>query len=315
VGEKEGGMKTADAARGKWIGILTHFGIEEGYLRDRHGPCPMCGGADRFRFDNKDGNGTWICNQCGAGGGMKLLMEVKGWDFKAAAAEVDRIVGNVTETETKTQKQDPAIRINKVAASLKPLSDAVRAYLANRNLKGCKGIQSAPVDYYEDGKRLETYECMVCPVTNPSGDVISFHITYLKDGKKAPVKNPKKMLSPLENLSGAAIRLTGIYPTIGIAEGIETALAVMEIYKMPCWAAANATMMQAFVPPEGVTGVIIYADNDANFTGQKAAYTLANRLALAGYTVGVFAPIEIGDFADVLKPNSVIPSLPEKEAA
>jgi putative DNA primase/helicase len=178
-------------------------------------------------------------------------------------------------------------------------------------LKGCKGIQSAPVDYYDEGRRLDAYECMVCPVTNPSGDVISYHVTYLQDGKKAPVTNPKKMLPPTENLAGAAIRLTAIYPTIGIAEGIETALAVMEIYKMPCWAASNATMMQSFIPPEGVTGVMIYADNDSNFTGQKAAYTLANRLSLAGYMVGVFVPTQTGDFADVLKPNSVSPVIPE----
>lgn len=28
----------------------------------RHGPCPICGGKDRFRVDNKDDDGTWYCN-------------------------------------------------------------------------------------------------------------------------------------------------------------------------------------------------------------------------------------------------------------
>jgi putative DNA primase/helicase len=308
-------MKTADAARGKWVGILTHFGIDESYLKDRHGPCPLCGGSDRYRFDNKDGNGTYICSQCGAGGGMKLLMEIKGWDFKTAAAEVDRIVGNVEDAKPQAPRQDPLIRINKVTASLRPISDAVRSYLAGRNLKPCKGLHQAEIDYYEDGKRAGSYDCMVCPIQNASGELISYHITYLHEGNKARVSSPKKMLPPSENMAGAAIRLTAVYPMIGIAEGIETALAVMEIYKIPCWAASNATMMQAFIPPEGVTGVLIYADNDSNFTGQRAAYALANRLAVAGYTTGVFAPERVGDFADVLKPNHIKPVIQESEAA
>ncbi|WP_269209357.1 toprim domain-containing protein [Methylobacter luteus] len=63
-----------------------------------------------------------------------------------------------------------------------------------------------------------------------------------------------------------------------MAEGIETALATMQDDGYPCWAAANATMMEQVEVPDYVRTVIIYADNDSSFTGQKAAYTLANRL-------------------------------------
>jgi putative DNA primase/helicase len=42
----------------------------------------MCGGKDRFRFDDKEGHGTWICTHCGAGDGFSLLMKVMGIDFK-----------------------------------------------------------------------------------------------------------------------------------------------------------------------------------------------------------------------------------------
>ena len=307
-------MKTADAARGKWRGILAHFGIDESFLRDKHGPCPLCGGADRFRFDDKDGTGSYICSQCGAGQGFSLLMAVKGWDFKTAAAEVDRIVGNVEQKEIR-DRPDPLPRINRTTRALRPISDDVREYLSNRNLKPCKGLHSAEIDYFEDGKRAGAYECMVCPIQGREGELISYHITYLDNGRKANVSSPKKMLPPTENMAGAAIRLTAIYPTIGIAEGIETALAVMEIYKIPCWAAANATMMQSFNPPEGVQDVMVYADNDANFTGQRAAYTLANRLAIAGYTVGVFVPEKVGDFADVIKPRYVEPMAEHTENA
>jgi 5S rRNA maturation endonuclease (ribonuclease M5) len=52
----------------------------------QHGPCPTCGGTDRFRFDDQDGNGTWFCNQCRpqAGDGFALVQKVRGCDFPHA---------------------------------------------------------------------------------------------------------------------------------------------------------------------------------------------------------------------------------------
>ena len=47
-----------DRARGRWPGILTALGVPAKALRNRHGPCPVCGGKDRFRFDDKGGAGN-----------------------------------------------------------------------------------------------------------------------------------------------------------------------------------------------------------------------------------------------------------------
>ena len=35
---------------GKWPSTLLELGIPEEFLTGKHGPCPMCGGKDRFRF-------------------------------------------------------------------------------------------------------------------------------------------------------------------------------------------------------------------------------------------------------------------------
>lgn len=90
-----------ELARGRWPGILASLaGITDQQLSDRHQPCPLCGGDDRYRFDDKDGSGTWFCNRCGgknqqggAGNGMDLLMRKTGWEFKRAAEEVERYLG------------------------------------------------------------------------------------------------------------------------------------------------------------------------------------------------------------------------------
>src|ERR1700756_5830301 len=84
-----------ERAVGKWSGILSALGIASNYLRNKHGPCPACGGKDRFRWDNKAGAGTFYCSNCGAGDGIKLLMIVKGCDYKQAREQVGRVIGGV----------------------------------------------------------------------------------------------------------------------------------------------------------------------------------------------------------------------------
>lgn len=86
----------AETARGHWHGILTHFGIDPAYLRNQHGPCPGCGGSNRFRYDDKDGRGTWVCGQGGgmiAGDGFQLLEHVHGWDPKTGFLKVASYFG------------------------------------------------------------------------------------------------------------------------------------------------------------------------------------------------------------------------------
>ena len=55
------GMKVSQAekaARGHWSIILPALGVK--VLKNRHQPCPVCAGKDRFRFDDQEGRGTWM---------------------------------------------------------------------------------------------------------------------------------------------------------------------------------------------------------------------------------------------------------------
>ena len=80
-------------AHGRWSEVLAAAGIEERILRHRNGPCPSCGGTDRFQYTDKFGEGNYHCRQCGPGGGFKLLQAVRGVDFHAALCEVERCLG------------------------------------------------------------------------------------------------------------------------------------------------------------------------------------------------------------------------------
>ena len=70
----------------KWDYIFHSLGIEVG--NGKHCPCPMCGGKDRFRFDNQNGRGTYICNQCGSGDGLELMKHYYHCDAKEASIKL-----------------------------------------------------------------------------------------------------------------------------------------------------------------------------------------------------------------------------------
>jgi len=138
---------------------------------------------------------------------------------------------------------------------------------------------------------------MLAVFSLPDGTAVTMHRTYITTkGEKAQVKKAKKMLPALSGLTGGAIRLFPIIDgSLAIAEGIETAIAVYEDTKIPCWAAYSAAMLAKFEPPPEVKHLAIFSDNDRNYTGQAAAYQLANRIAIRGIPVEVYVPHKAGD--------------------
>lgn len=300
--------KTKHAARSKWKGILGELGVDRQALSGKHCACPLCGGKDRFRFDNREGDGTWICNQCGAGDGLALAIRFTGKDFASVAAEIDALLGNVafepenakpvmTDAETRAILRRVATQTVKVSAG-----DLVDIYLRSRRIDEAHYPTAlrfaAALPDGEGGVR----PAMVATVRAHDGENVSLHRTFLKpDGTgKAEMRSPKKGLGPQPE--GCAVRLCDGWHggPLGIAEGIETALAASAYFELPVWAALDAGNLAKWIPPEDCDEVSIFSDNDANFTGQAAAYRLASRLSLKGVAVTVQIPPAIGeDWADV----------------
>jgi hypothetical protein len=100
------------SAQGRWRDVLGRFGVRGGLLEGRHGPCPGCGGKDRFRFDDLGGAGTFVCSQGSgdllSGDGLKLLGHVKGWDWKRCVKEVGDML-NVAVRSGRPSKVDVGV--------------------------------------------------------------------------------------------------------------------------------------------------------------------------------------------------------------
>lgn len=299
--------RTADEAVGRWPGILETLGIDPTFLGKKHGPCPICAGKDRYRFDDRAGRGTWICSHCGAGDGFQLLQKVMGWSFSEAARQVDRIVGTVqpgpvASERTEASKLQALYQVWETSKAVVH-GDPVWRYL-NRRLgleQVPRGLRFHPGLRYtdEDGADLGRFPAMVAPLQYPDGIGASIHRTYLTDdGHKAPVPQPKKIMAG-KPLNTAAVRLGEAGTTLGISEGLETALAASVRFRVPVWAATSAALLEAWMPPAGVERVLIAGDSDPNFVGQAAAFELARRLVQKGLAVEIRIPEEIGmDWAD-----------------
>lgn len=155
---------------------------------------------------------------------------------------------------------------------------------------------------YADGDDKTVLPAMVAKVADADGRPVNLHRTYLTpDGEKAPVAQPRKIM-PGQIPDGSAIRLAAPTDVLGIAEGIETAFAASSLFRMPCWAAINAPILSKWFPPPGIKKVVVFADNDANYAGQHAAFQLANRLTVKmKVEAEVYIPDCVGhDWNDVL---------------
>ncbi len=76
-----------------WVSVLTDAGAGA-YLTGRNGPCPFCGGTDRFAFSHR--KVAWVCRHCTGGyaGCADFLMRFMGYtEFRQLADHVRRFYG------------------------------------------------------------------------------------------------------------------------------------------------------------------------------------------------------------------------------
>ena len=294
--------------KGRWPSVLKELGIDEKYLVNKHGPCPLCGGKDRYRFDNHGGDGMYFCSGCGAGNGWNLVQKYFNVNWVDAVGMVEPLVGllrdKLGDVETPV-KRDPVPALKFVAGKTSHVKyeGSVYRYLKSRGFDEVpEGLREANLNYYEDGRSLGQYDTLVSLIQDFEGKGVSYHLTYTKDGEKADIKTSRKVMSPKGTITGAAIRLhVDFEDKICVAEGIESAYAAHIDSGFPAFATVTAHGLETFVVPEGVKTVWIYGDNDASYTGQAAAYALAKRLRIAGVEAWVFIPDRVGeDFNDVL---------------
>ncbi len=342
--------KAEQLARDRWPEILQACGMADAFFSGRHGPCPFCGGTDRYRWSGKYG-GVWLCTMCpeSAGkwaSGFAMLMKHMGYArFQQAAEHVRRHFGSRAReagpqrlTGTAATPSDRASydrnlhRMQSLWDAARPITtgDPADCYLRRR----VPGLDLQPqmlrlhpaLDYWlppSSGaaapRLLGRFPALLAKALDAQGRFVQLHKTYLTpQGEKAAVPAVKKM----ERGVGAKTFFVPLLPvsgdTLGLAEGIETALAAAMLHHLPVWPCLSgpslaAMELPAYLRPQ-LRRIVVFADNDPpkplpacagqarprwRSAGSHYAGQLAQRLRENGLHVLVVQPARRGaDMAD-----------------
>jgi putative DNA primase/helicase len=188
-------------------------------------------------------------------------------------------------------------------------------YLLSRNIKILpkKGVRFSGLEFEPETKKYTS--SLVSVMTDGRMKINYLHKTFIAAGRKILNINSKKLFTAnglteeeckscgSRLLDSTAVKLFNCGNTLGIAEGLETALSATQIYDCPTWSLANATFLGNFVAPNNVKHLIIYADNDKSGRGLLAAFQCGNKNVVrkdGPEKVTIRCPTDVGDFNDML---------------
>lgn len=299
---------------GKWHDFFSEKVSELDAAMERpgvHVACPVHGGSNGFRlYRDYPAKGGGVCNTCGAkAGGVTMTAWIRGVDQKTAFKEVASwLRGEETNPAPVRRPPPKAIpktdprknfqRLKETWAGTSPLKGTpAELYLMKRgiwsvNLPNTLRAHPALVYYDKVLKKITgSHPGVVAPIKNSKGLIISLHRIYVtKDGLKADVDEVKKMMGPSGELKGCAIQLFPAGKVLGFCEGIETALAVHAITRMPVWSCVAAVLMECVDIPDEVETVVIWEDLDRSGRGREAGEKLEKRALAMGKKVLRFRP-------------------------
>ncbi|WP_289394844.1 primase-helicase zinc-binding domain-containing protein [Pantoea stewartii] len=119
-------------ADGHWPSVLQRLDIP---TNRSEGPCPVCGGDTRYRFDDIEQRGTYHCSHCGAGTGLDLVMKVRQCSVRDAAVLVAEAMA-LPMPEPKPAREKPQTDIaDKVSAMAGQSKSGQSAYLTSKGLQ------------------------------------------------------------------------------------------------------------------------------------------------------------------------------------
>jgi phage/plasmid primase-like uncharacterized protein len=293
--------------------VIAERGIKLRGRIERVGPCPRCGGRDRFAINLT--KQVFNCRGCGARGGDAIALvqflddcnfaeacrTLTGKDFEATSKPRDNRRSNPKRDDDYEHKQRTNAR--RMWRMSKPaIGTPVETYL--RNARGIAPPYPATVRSLPAQKR-EHNPAMLVPCGLPDEpepgslsinekQISAVQLTLLRaDGtgkaeiqpNKITIASPANMpmvLAPMNDLLGLAI-----------TEGVEDALSVHRATGLGAWASGGAAFMPKLVAaienlaareydasPECVT---IYAHDDDS--GQRYARELADALAARGIEI------------------------------
>lgn len=265
------------------------------------GPCPRCGGTDRFAVNDR--KQVFNCRRCQTGGDViSLVRHVNGCSFGAA---VEFLIDTRARKSPRLRHQveRPSLTLRAASNSgtaqwlwakrhsIKEDTPAAR-YLRKRGYPGLIQQTLAYLPAHEEHPDALIAAFGIACENEPGlldapQDVTGVHITRLTpEGEKSNINPVKLTLGPS---MGQPIVLAPPNDLLGLAitEGIEDGLSVHQATGLGVWAAGSAGRMPklASVIPDWIECITIYAHPEP--AGQCGARDLAQLLDGRGMEVRI----------------------------
>jgi hypothetical protein len=291
------------------------------------GPCPNCGGTDRFAINprkrGKNGKlGLFGCRVCREGGdAIDLERFLSGTKFRDAVKDLNGapIAEEDPGEAAKRARKWAFLRevIEETVFGLRPiLGSPGETYLRDercidtslpivrRTLETVAAVGWHPSVYFAQPDPSEPFHelhgrrlgCIVGLMTDPAtGERLGpISRTYLVRSKKI---GKAKTLKRAENERLGVVRIADVDAgrLLAVAEGLETAWALLEMGGVPVWSTGSDGIMRWLPVVDDVERLLIGADNDAHRPGERGASERAGRMLRARW-------LGAGRRADLLMP-------------
>ncbi len=248
-----------------------------------------------------------------AGDALDLVMAARRLDKGAAVKWALDWLGLSTEQSTDRQPA-PASRPEPLPTREADADAGDRSARALDIVRECMPIAGTPAETYLRARGVDD-PCAFSGIAfhrrlkHPSGHVGPALVSVFRDlidnrpcgiqriwlsdcgTRKACVTPAKAMLGRAGNAAIKLIDDAEVTHGLGVSEGAETALVTMSRFRWrPIWALGSAGAIARFPVLEGIECLTIFADQDANGVGVKAARTCAARWHDAGRVVAIRVP-------------------------
>jgi len=212
------------AASGRWTEIIRSVtGIGDEYLLTDHGPCPKCGGNDRFRcYDDFDETGGMQCNQCGIfADGLAAIGWLNGIGFGeslAATADyigIENLQNKSYEKSIPQKKRKPKSPINDDIADLRHrvysrLGELCGISDIHRNQLRQRGLTDDEIDYrgyFSVGRSSGIAKTKLHNVFSEIKDDVARNVPGVFPGKECSINARNCLMIPVRDSEGRIIAI------------------------------------------------------------------------------------------------------------
>jgi hypothetical protein len=149
---------------------------------------------------------------------------------------------------------------------------AAHLYLWSRGLVTHQpALRAHPGLYVSETK--ERLPALIAPIKDSTGSLVAVQRLWCLPSVESTAKDSRAPLQARKKVLGAmadgSVRLAAAGSALGLAEGVETAIAAMMLFKVPTWAVCGAARLASVWVPDCVDQLYIFGDRGS--AGERLA--------------------------------------------